>query len=81
MTKGASESNIKEKNSSYYLLPLETFHLTFTKKTEIFRKSTQFKCINEALALLLTLLHIMSPNGHTHFKNLAANAAKFLNSV
>ena len=43
MTKGAAESNANEKNSSYYLLPVQTFHLTFTKKTEIFGMSTQFK--------------------------------------
>ena len=32
VTKGAAESNVKVKNGSYYLLPLQTFHLTFTKK-------------------------------------------------
>ena len=31
VTKGAAESNVKVKNSSYYLLPLQTFHLIFTK--------------------------------------------------
>ena len=43
MTKGPAESNANEKNSSYYLLPLQTFHLTFTKKSEIFGMLTQFK--------------------------------------
>ena len=32
VTKGAAESDVKVKNGSYYLLPLQTFHLTFTKK-------------------------------------------------
>ena len=35
-------------------------------------------CRNRLLLLLLT---IMSQNGHTHFKNLAAFAARFLKCV
>ena len=47
--------NVKRKKSSYNLLPLETFHIIFTNKTEIFATSTQFKSINETLAVFLKL--------------------------
>ena len=47
--------NVKGKKSSYNLLPLETFHIIFTNKTEIFATSTPFKSINETLDVFLKL--------------------------
>ena len=56
VTKGAAESKRKRiKKSSYYFLSFETFHLTLTKKTEIFATSAQFKSISEVLAVFLKL--------------------------
>ena len=71
VTKKAAESNVKEKKSgSYYLLPLETFHLT--KITEIFTTSAQFKSINEVLKFSISTLIKQTARFNADLENVRA---------
>ena len=71
MTKEAAESNVKEKKpGSYYLLPLETFHLT--KITEIFTTSAQFKSINEVLKFSISTLIKQTARFNADLENVRA---------
>ena len=71
VTKEAAESSVKEKKpGSYYLLPLETFHLT--KITEIFTTSAQFKSINEVLKFSISTLIKQTARFNADLENVRA---------
>ena len=55
VTKGAAESIIKEKKRQLLFATIANISSDLNEKTEIFGMSTQFKSINEALALFLKM--------------------------
>ena len=61
------------------------FEAIFLKILFVVRKKSDFQSefpkLSNGIISLLTLQCIMSQNGQTHFKNFAANAARFLKCV